>query len=83
MVTHNAQQASIEVTDNGIGISKENQAHIFKMFYRGSDRSKGSGIGLYIVKEAVEKLGGTIKVRSTLAVGSTFTVTIPSVQKPS
>jgi signal transduction histidine kinase len=65
------------VSDNGIGITQENQDRIFDMFYRVSEQSAGSGLGLYIVKEAVDKLNGTIKLESTLGVGSTFTIWIP------
>ena len=48
------------------------------MFYRGTSQSTGSGIGLYIVKEAVEKLNGTIRVDSKEGEGSTFSVKIPN-----
>lgn len=54
----------IQIKDNGIGISHENQTKIFEMFYRGTQQSTGSGLGLYIVKETVEKLGGSITVES-------------------
>jgi signal transduction histidine kinase/ligand-binding sensor domain-containing protein len=80
-VTYNAAQATIQVIDNGIGISSEQLENIFKMFFRGSERSKGSGLGLYIVKETVEKLGGTITVESTVDKGSTFQVVLPSLKK--
>jgi len=48
------------------------------MFYRSASVSTGSGIGLYIVKEAVEKLNGTYSVNSTLGVGSEFRIEIPN-----
>jgi PAS domain S-box-containing protein len=64
----------IEVIDNGRGIQKEHQAKIFDMFYRASDDSKGSGLGLYIVKEAVNKLNGDIRIKSTWGEGSTFSL---------
>lgn len=70
--------AEILIEDNGIGINSEHLDKIFNMFYRASAISKGSGIGLYIVKEIVEKLSGTISVDSTLNHGSTFTLTIPN-----
>ena len=66
----------IEVTDNGLGIESEYQPKVFDMFYRASESSKGSGLGLYIVKETVEKLGGEIKLESIPGVGSKFKVTI-------
>lgn len=60
----NGDKHRIQIQDNGIGISSENQARIFEMFYRGTQQSNGSGLGLYIVKETVEKLGGSITVES-------------------
>ncbi len=50
--------------DNGMGIAKDQIGRIFEMFYRGSDRSRGNGLGLYLVKKAVEKLQGNITVSS-------------------
>jgi signal transduction histidine kinase len=67
----------ITVRDNGWGISEEHQKKIFDMFYRASEISAGSGLGLYIVKETLEKLGGTITVDSSPGVGSAFTFSIP------
>jgi signal transduction histidine kinase len=62
------------VKDNGIGIMPEHQGKIFNMFYRASDRSTGSGLGLFITKEAVTKLNGSIHVSSGYGEGSTFFV---------
>ena len=67
----------IEVEDNGIGIEKEHIGSIFNMFYRATEGSSGSGIGLYIVQETMEKMGGTIKVKSTNGVGAKFTLELP------
>jgi two-component system, sensor histidine kinase ChiS len=61
-------------TDNGVGISKENQKHIFDMFFKASENANGTGLGLYIVKTTVEKLQGTILLESEPGKGSTFTV---------
>ncbi len=67
--------AVIRVSDNGIGISPENLAHIFDPFFRVSDeKGDGSGLGLSIVKEIVELHGGKVTVSSTLGVGTTFTL---------
>ncbi len=74
------KDATICVSDNGIGIPKELQNKIFDMFYRVNGNSVGSGLGLYIVKEAVEKLKGTIKVNSKPGEGSEFLVNIPNVE---
>jgi signal transduction histidine kinase len=68
----------ITVRDNGWGISVDHQEKIFDMFYRASEISAGSGLGLYIVRETLEKLGGTITVESSLGVGSAFTFSIPT-----
>ncbi len=67
----------IQFIDNGIGIRKEHLDKIFKMFYRASTESKGSGLGLYIVSEAVMKLGGQMVVDSKFGEGTTFTVILP------
>ena len=68
----------LQVQDNGIGIGKEHMDRVFDMFYRATDTQPGSGLGLYIVKEAVEKLGGKIEVQSTLGVGTIFHIAIPN-----
>jgi signal transduction histidine kinase len=70
--------AELIFKDNGIGISEQHLPHIFNMFFRATEKKQGSGLGLYIVKEAVNKLGGTIHVTSALGEGSTFTITIPN-----
>lgn len=67
------------VADNGIGIGPEILAKIFDMFYRGSERSTGSGLGLFIAREAADKLGGFIEVESVSGAGTTFKVYIPEV----
>lgn len=70
--------AIIIVKDNGIGIGKEHQEKIFDMFYRVSKKSVGSGLGLYIVKETIEKLNGIIKMESEPEQGTQFTIIIPN-----
>lgn len=72
--------AEIIVKDNGIGISKDKQEKVFDMFYRVSKSSVGSGLGLYLVREATTKLGGHIILDSAPGVGSCFTVSIPNLQ---
>jgi signal transduction histidine kinase len=66
----------ISIKDNGIGIAPEHQPKIFEMFYRASEKSQGSGLGLYIVKETLDKLNGEIAVSSSLGQGSTFRLQI-------
>jgi signal transduction histidine kinase len=77
-ITTRDDRAEIIAVDNGIGIGKEHLNKIFEMFYRGSDRSKGSGLGLYIVKEAVAKLNGTIKAKSKIGDFTSIEITIPN-----
>lgn len=72
------ERALIEVSDNGTGIAPEEKESIFTMFYRSQAKNAGSGIGLYIVKETLDRLGGTIQLESTLGEGSEFTVEIPN-----
>jgi signal transduction histidine kinase len=67
----------LSVEDNGEGIGEEQLQKIFSMFYRASSKSSGSGLGLYLVKETVERLGGTIEVESKMGKGSVFKVKIP------
>ncbi len=73
-------EASISVKDNGIGITKENQDKVFEIFYRISKNSVGSGLGLYIVKESIEKLSGRIELISEIGIGSEFKIYIPNSQ---
>lgn len=67
----------ITVEDNGLGIPDTYITKIFDMYVRAHETSHGSGLGLYIVKETVEKLGGKIKVASEVLLGTSFTITIP------
>lgn len=71
----------LKVTDNGIGIPREAQDHIFERFYRADNAGKvdgeGSGLGLYLVKLFTEASGGSISLKSTEGKGSEFNVTFP------
>jgi signal transduction histidine kinase len=71
-------RAEITFADNGIGIDETNLAKVFEMFYRATEQSDGSGIGLYIVKNAVDKLGGQISVASRLGQGTRFNIILPN-----
>jgi PAS domain S-box-containing protein len=77
-ITIDHLRAEIIFSDNGIGISESSLAKIFEMFYRATEQSDGSGIGLYIVKNAVEKLGGQIYVASRLGQGTRFNIILPN-----
>ncbi|TNE70509.1 PAS domain-containing sensor histidine kinase [bacterium] len=68
----------LTVRDNGIGIEESQINKIFEMFYRASENSEGTGLGLYIVKEMLEQLRAKVEVKSELGVGSTFHVIIPN-----
>jgi signal transduction histidine kinase len=61
-----------------LGIAPEHHEKIFEMFYRASEQSNGSGLGLYIVRETVTKLKGNIQVSSTPGLGSVFAITLPT-----
>jgi PAS domain S-box-containing protein len=71
-------RAEITFSDNGIGIEENNLARIFEMFFRATEQSDGSGIGLYIVKNAVDKLGGQISVFSKPDNGTRFNIILPN-----
>jgi len=77
----NAEQVEISIKDNGEGIQADKQQAIFDMFYRASEKSQGSGLGLYIVKNVIDKLEGTIEVTSEEGKGTCFTVTLPNKQQ--
>ena len=67
----------LQLSDNGQGISEEHLSHIFEMFYRAHRESKGSGLGLYIVKETLDRLKGTITCQSTYGEGTQFSMVVP------
>jgi hypothetical protein len=76
-VFQNNQHIYLVVEDNGQGIPEHHQQKIFDMFHRANDRVQGSGLGLYILKRAVERLNGSIELKSKLHEGSLFSVTLP------
>lgn len=71
---------NLQFSDNGIGITSQHLSKVFDMFFRATEKSDGSGLGLYIVKKAVEKLGGTIKINSQPEIGTRYEIIIPNVQ---
>jgi len=73
-----AEQVNIVVKDHGVGILNEHVEQIFKMFFRSKDQMAGSGLGLYIVKEALSKMGGKIDVSSSPGEGAEFHIQIPN-----
>lgn len=73
--------ASIEFSDNGVGIAAEHLDKIFDMFYRASYDSRGSGLGLFIFREAIRKLGGLVTVESEPGVGTKFFIQLPNLSR--
>jgi signal transduction histidine kinase len=69
---------TIELTDNGVGIPWKYHDKVFDMYFRANERSKGNGLGLYIVKKAVQKLEGTISLKSDKGAGAAFTIMLPN-----
>lgn len=72
-------RARVAIKDNGKGIDKEHLPNLCKMFYRATDDGAGSGLGLYIVKETVDKLNGNINIESELGKGTTVKLEIPEI----
>jgi two-component system OmpR family sensor kinase len=79
-------EALIQVSDRGPGLSAEEAAHVFERFYRGdpsrSRSSGGTGLGLSIASAVIEAHGGRIEASSTPGEGATFTITLPLVAAP-
>ncbi len=77
-LVHDGDHAQIEITDNGVGMAAETVAQIFDPFFsHRADRIAGTGLGLTIVKNFVERMGGTITVASTPSQGTIFTLRLP------
>lgn len=77
-ITVAENKTSIYVMDNGTGIDPVDRDQIYDLYYNGKSAQRGSGVGLYIVKMAVEKLGGTIAMESEPGYGTRFMVTLPN-----
>lgn len=71
--------AQLQIEDNGKGIAKEHLDNVCKMFYRATDDGAGSGLGLYIVKETIDKLNGSINIDSELGKGTMVKLSLPEV----
>ena len=72
------REAVIRFADNGIGIEPQHLDKIFNMFYRANHYSKGSGLGLFILKETLHRMNGKIEVQSRPGVGTSFTLHLPN-----
>jgi signal transduction histidine kinase len=67
----------LKVKDNGQGINEEYVTKIYDMYFRANVSSRGNGLGLYIVKKALDKINGTIEVETILHSGTSMQITIP------
>ncbi len=74
------EELKLSISDNGVGIDPEFHDKIFDMFYRLPGTTNGSGFGLYIVKETLEKMQGTIEVQSEKGVGTTFNIKLKNLK---
>ncbi len=79
-VIDKVQEVEITVTDNGQGIEKSVQGKVFDMFFRHNMQAKGAGLGLYIVKNCVEKLNGTLTLLSEPEVGTEVKIVLPNLK---
>ena len=79
----NQNATILSVSDEGIGISEEDQEHLFSSFFRGKNAMniQGTGLGLHIVKRYLDLLNGEVKLKSELEVGTTITITLPVKQE--
>jgi PAS domain S-box-containing protein len=80
-ISASQDKAIIEILDNGIGIAKTHLEKVFDLFYRATSISKGSGIGLYVTREAVIKLGGVISIHSEYGIGTSLKIELPNSHK--
>lgn len=78
LVNVNSSTCTLQVRDNGIGMSSETKSKLFQLFYRGSAVSTGAGVGLYISREVLTKMKGKISVTSMISKGSCFSLSIPN-----
>jgi PAS domain S-box-containing protein len=75
------EHANITFADNGIGVKEEYLNKVFGMFVRATERSDGSGLGLYIVKQSVERMNGTIQIQSKYGEGTIINIILPNLMK--
>jgi PAS domain S-box-containing protein len=75
------ENAFFEIIDNGVGIGQQHMDQIFNMFYKASHLSKGAGLGLFIVKETLEKIKGNINIESEIGFGTVARINIPNDHK--
>jgi PAS domain S-box-containing protein len=71
----------LKISDNGTGIKKEDEGKIYNLFFRGDTKSSGTGLGLYIFKNAITKLNGRFELESEVGKGTTFTIWLPELKQ--
>jgi PAS domain S-box-containing protein len=74
----NEQECKLAISDNGIGIETEHLPKVFDVFYRATSINDGTGLGLYIVKDTINRLGGSITVKSKVNEGTSVLITLPN-----
>lgn len=79
-ITTSKGKAEITVVDNGIGIEEKHQKDVFNLFHRATQRNVGSGLGLYMVKESVEQMNGTVILKSEQGSGTSVQVILPDLK---
>ena len=79
--TVSAEKCYVVIEDNGLGIEKQYQSRIFEMYFRAHTNLKGTGLGLYIVKDTIDRLQGSIKVESEPGQGTKFHIELPNFVK--
>jgi len=72
------ENLELMISDNGIGIAKESIGRIFDIFFRANTEAPGTGLGLHIVKDTIERLKGSIQVESQLGIGTQFKISLPN-----
>ena len=73
------KRVRVEVSDTGCGIPRDDQPYVFQTYF--TTKSEGTGLGLAIVRRTIEDFGGKISFKSAPDVGTTFTITLPSVRQ--
>jgi signal transduction histidine kinase len=76
-VSLRARGGAVVVEDEGIGISPTDLPHVFERFYRGKGSAEGFGLGLPILKELVERMGGGVSIRSREGIGTSVEIELP------
>lgn len=74
----NFSSCSVNVIDNGIGMERGTESRVFDLFFRGTEQSKGLGIGLHVTREVLEQMGGSISAHSVYKGGSKFFLWLPN-----